>query len=382
MSWCRTYTMPCGHSRSSTGFGPGDRSGQGGRSGSIRAHKPSSTIQGRVVTQRERPNHHIGHARPGQLNKILLRALWRCDGRALYRCPDTQSRCGKMHVTPEPKDLYFDDLVRQTAAGLIVPIQIKGASRTNRHWVTAADRDRYADFSNGLPLLPPVELEDQEGASSGASHRAPTCRNGMPLGLTRIPAQLTSSAAATDAWKPPGSTASLSSRPPFPDTPVRPPASELLIPQQPGPVAGSARDMERAHSAPDPTKPGFPGDLLIAQTRLHQATAQLAAVPRSLPWSTEPMAGWPTTRQAAQRNVVAGREASSGWSQEETDHVEQLRHECRRLSESVLTHAHWKSVPKEHRVAERMRLKGIAREMGVPGDVQRDPTATDAVLKG
>ncbi|WP_328541059.1 hypothetical protein [Streptomyces sp. NBC_00344] len=42
--------MPCRHIRSSTGFGPGDRSGQGGSSGSINAHKSSSTIHGRVVT--------------------------------------------------------------------------------------------------------------------------------------------------------------------------------------------------------------------------------------------------------------------------------------------------------------------------------------------
>jgi len=49
-SWCRTYGMPCRHSRSATGFGPGDRSGQGGSNGSISAHKSSSTIHGRVVT--------------------------------------------------------------------------------------------------------------------------------------------------------------------------------------------------------------------------------------------------------------------------------------------------------------------------------------------
>lgn len=50
MSWCRTYRMPCRHSRSATGFGPGDRSGHGGSNGSINAHKSSSTIHGRVVT--------------------------------------------------------------------------------------------------------------------------------------------------------------------------------------------------------------------------------------------------------------------------------------------------------------------------------------------
>ena len=74
MSWCRTYKKPCRHNRSGTGFGPGDRSGQGTSNGSISAHKSSSTIHGRVVTRRERSNHHLGHARPGHLNKILLRA--------------------------------------------------------------------------------------------------------------------------------------------------------------------------------------------------------------------------------------------------------------------------------------------------------------------
>ncbi|MEU7447941.1 hypothetical protein AB0B46_18295, partial [Streptomyces diastaticus] len=32
-------------------------------------------IHGRVPTPHERPNHHIGHARPAHLNKIVLRAL-------------------------------------------------------------------------------------------------------------------------------------------------------------------------------------------------------------------------------------------------------------------------------------------------------------------
>lgn len=79
MSWWMTYRMTCRHSRSSTGFGPGDRLGQGESSGSIRAHRPSSTILGRVVTRHERPNHHVGHVRPGHLSKILLRALWISD---------------------------------------------------------------------------------------------------------------------------------------------------------------------------------------------------------------------------------------------------------------------------------------------------------------
>lgn len=75
MSLCRTYRMPCRHSRSAIGRGPGARSSQGGSNGSISAHESSSTIHGRELTHHEQPNHHTGHARPGHLNKILLRAL-------------------------------------------------------------------------------------------------------------------------------------------------------------------------------------------------------------------------------------------------------------------------------------------------------------------
>lgn len=50
MSLQRTYRMPCRHSRSATGRGPGDRSGQDGSSGSINAHKSSFMIPGRVFT--------------------------------------------------------------------------------------------------------------------------------------------------------------------------------------------------------------------------------------------------------------------------------------------------------------------------------------------
>ncbi len=50
MSLWRTNRMPWRQSRSDTGRGPGDRSGHGGSSGSISAHKSSSTIHGRVLT--------------------------------------------------------------------------------------------------------------------------------------------------------------------------------------------------------------------------------------------------------------------------------------------------------------------------------------------
>jgi hypothetical protein len=63
MSRCRTYRMPCRHNRSGTGFGPGDHSGQDGSSGSLTAHKSSSTIHGRVITP-TRPIRSSQQSRP------------------------------------------------------------------------------------------------------------------------------------------------------------------------------------------------------------------------------------------------------------------------------------------------------------------------------
>ncbi|MEU1935796.1 hypothetical protein ACH49O_09505 [Streptomyces coeruleorubidus] len=62
-------------------------------------------------------------AKAGDLRVVSgFRALgfWRCDIRALYPCPDGMRRYGRFHATPKPRDVLFDDLVRQTAAGTIV----------------------------------------------------------------------------------------------------------------------------------------------------------------------------------------------------------------------------------------------------------------------
>lgn len=97
MSWWRTCKMPCRHSRSGAGLGAADRSGHGSSSGSIRTHKSSSTIHGRVVTRHKRPDHHIGHARPRHPNEILLRAL--CDGcPALSRSHPCGPDCAQAEV--------------------------------------------------------------------------------------------------------------------------------------------------------------------------------------------------------------------------------------------------------------------------------------------
>lgn len=67
-----TYKMPCRHRRSSTGRGPGDRSGHGGRTGSISAHNSASTIHGLMLTNHERPHRRTGHASPAALTVIAL----------------------------------------------------------------------------------------------------------------------------------------------------------------------------------------------------------------------------------------------------------------------------------------------------------------------
>ncbi|MEU6059071.1 hypothetical protein [Streptomyces sp. NPDC047097] len=72
----------------------------------------------------------------------------------------------------------------------------------------------------------------------------------------------------------------------------------------------------------------LPGDLLAAQMRLHQASADLSALLRSLPWSVEPMGGWPGTEHPHTGEVAGGREPSPGWTEEQKAVVDRLRQEC------------------------------------------------------
>ncbi len=52
MPVCNTNKMPCRHSRSGTGRGPGDLSGHGGSNGSINSHNSSSTIHALLTPDR------------------------------------------------------------------------------------------------------------------------------------------------------------------------------------------------------------------------------------------------------------------------------------------------------------------------------------------
>ncbi|MGC2997235.1 hypothetical protein ACPF8X_02210 [Streptomyces sp. G35A] len=120
------------------------------------------------------PAHVI--ARNGDLRIVSgFRVLdfWHCDTGALYPCPHGVRRCGKAHATAKPRDVLFDDMVRQTAAGTIVPIQFRAGKTVHRYWVTNVDRDRLEDLDSDDIRLPP-EREDTH--ATGASRNRPTCQ--------------------------------------------------------------------------------------------------------------------------------------------------------------------------------------------------------------
>lgn len=116
-------------------------------------------------------------ARTGDLRVVSgfrVLGFFTCDLTAVYQCPDGVRRCGKIHVMPKVRDIMFDDLVRRTAAGAIVPIEHRVSTRTlHRFWVTSTDHTRYlatfgpAEFA--AVAVPVVQV--QRGSSA-----APTCR--------------------------------------------------------------------------------------------------------------------------------------------------------------------------------------------------------------
>lgn len=149
-------------------------------------------------------------AKTGDLRVVSgFRALdfWRCGIRAVYPCPDGVRRCGRFHATPKPRGILFDDLVRRTAAGAIVPVQFRVGGTTHRFWVT--DTDRLEDLRSDDTQLPPVREPD---APAHASRNRPTCNPPLPapnapalgpeLPAARVPAQHVPPAAETPPVQP------------------------------------------------------------------------------------------------------------------------------------------------------------------------------------
>ncbi|MFK4687772.1 hypothetical protein [Streptomyces pristinaespiralis] len=113
----------------------------------------------------------------------------------------------------------------------------------------------------------------------------------------------------------------------------------------------------------------FPEDLRAAQVRLHQATSELAALCRTLPWSVEPMPGRSGTEHPHTGEVTGGRE---GWTEEQKRTVKRLRMECTDLSVRIAAHPYWLTLEGEQRVKARSELKAITRPSATPAvDVAR-----------
>ncbi|MDJ0386079.1 hypothetical protein [Streptomyces sp. G-G2] len=325
------------------------------------------------------PAHVI--AKIGDLRVISgYRALdfWVCDLRAVYPCPDGVRRCGKPHVTPKPRDVLFDDLVRRTAAGTIVPVEFLRGTKVDRFWVTDADCDRLADFQSGVIVLPPTQPGD---SSSKSSPNLPTCRPATILGesapavaLASDPTALIPQQRAFAPAPPPVGTFAHVSQPlthpavSAPSPPAlgeashgEPEPEEVTLPSVDFPTA-----IEQIYdSGGTTTAPAFPDDLLQLQERLHRAHAEHRAYLAELPWSVEPMAGWTRGERFSHRGDVPD---SPGWSDEQKETVERMRAELRELSTTVVDHPHWATVPRENLVNARMQLKKQTRPVE-PDDV-------------
>ncbi|MBT2439782.1 hypothetical protein J7E93_06530 [Streptomyces sp. ISL-36] len=105
----------------------------------------------------------------------------------------------------------------------------------------------------------------------------------------------------------------------------------------------------------------FPSDLIDAQLRLHQARAEYAGFCRTLPWSVEPLPGWPGQVHPYTGEVTGGREPSPGYTAEQKAEADRLFTLVRDLSIEVSDHVYWDGLGKDEAVVKaRMELKQLA----------------------
>ncbi|MFI7178979.1 hypothetical protein [Streptomyces spororaveus] len=325
----------------------------------------------RSDTQWTRSNNLPAHviAQIGDLRVISgYRALdfWLCDLRAVYPCPDGVRRCGKPHVTPKPRDVLFDDLVRQTAAGTIVPVEYRRGTRIDKFWVTDADSDRLAELQEGILTLPPARGDDTAPKSSP---NRPTCRPtatlaapvpvGGPVATAPPIPQQRAFAQAPPPVKPFSQEAQPLNHTAVPVTPLVSPAPAAACIGEPEPEKVTSPSVDFPSKIEQVYDRGvtttvFPEDLLQLQERLHRAHAAHRAYLAGLPWSVEPMAGWTRGERYSHRGDVPD---SPGWSDEQKQRVDEMRAEILELSIAVVDHSHWATVPREEVVAARMQLK-------------------------
>ncbi|MFD5430080.1 hypothetical protein [Streptomyces sp. NPDC127084] len=111
----------------------------------------------------------------------------------------------------------------------------------------------------------------------------------------------------------------------------------------------------------------YPADLIDAQWRLHRARAEYEALCATLPWSVEPMVGWPGAEHPHTGEITGGREDSPGYTPEQVAEVDRLEKLLQELSITRATHPYWWTVGAGERVAARMRLKSLPDVQSMDG---------------
>ncbi|MFD3516261.1 hypothetical protein [Streptomyces sp. NPDC058657] len=111
----------------------------------------------------------------------------------------------------------------------------------------------------------------------------------------------------------------------------------------------------------------FPPALLDAQTRLHQAWADLEELGKTLPWSAEPAEGYTARHRTPDPDTGELRykefPESPGYTEEQAAERERLYALIGELSEEVRGHAYWESLAGSgDLVAARSALKAAARD--------------------
>ena len=123
--------------------------------------------------------------------------------------------------------------------------------------------------------------------------------------------------------------------------------------------------MVSENDSPPPDPYGFPYGLKQLQARLHQANAEYQALCRTLPWSVEPLPGWPPVKHPHTDELTGGREASPGYTPEQIAEERRLWDLVRELSIEVSTHPYWKKPEQGPGLVEaRMALKNHPDVLG------------------
>ncbi|WP_030200719.1 hypothetical protein [Streptomyces sp. NRRL S-87] len=99
----------------------------------------------------------------------------------------------------------------------------------------------------------------------------------------------------------------------------------------------------------------FPPRLCALQLQLHRVRADSVRLSAELPWSVEPMPGWPASEHRfSHRGDVPD---SAGYTPEQKAAQDRLRKRELRLAAAVGTDPFWGTLAGEDRVKARMALK-------------------------